>query len=372
MAGCSHGSGSERAAAGGTTAAAKAPVSVAASTPSPTAVAASAVPTPSKSPTPSATGQLRVLLTDTFPVASSDFLGVIAAEAPDGSVFATFGSQKTGYPVTTAGTAVYVVDGDQHAQVAEHPTIPVTALAADDTYLYAGGGTQVIEYSRATGAVVRTWNLAEPVRLMTEAAGMLWAVLGSTAGPGQVVEMNPAASTVTIVGTDTANVYDVAAGPLGLYYVTAAGATIVHISANGQRAEAPTHQTIDEQLSGAGAVQAVSVIDGQLLLTTNAGQGLDSVARTYNASTLAGPETEAPGTAGSNDAIGSLSGPVDIIQGESPDCQGVSCVGRYNLSTGAVTDDLAFSNARLGLLLGPDPAVIVFPASGSVYLDRIG
>jgi len=334
-----------------------------------TATGAPAVPTPSA---PSTSGQLRVLLHDDFPVASNAFLGVIAAEAPDGSVFATFGSQQSGYPETSAGTAVYVVDGNQQPQVAEHPTIPVTALAADDTYLYAGGGTQIIEYSRSTGAIVRSWNLAMPVRLMTVAAGMLWAVLGSSTGPGQIAEMNPDASTVTTVGTDGANVFSIAAGPLGLYYVPAGGTTIVRISATGQRTQAPTHQTINEQLSGPGAVQAISVIGGQLFLVTDAGQGLDSVSRTYDASTLAGPATEAPGTAGSNHAVDSLAGPIDIAQGEARACA-APCAGRYNLATGAVTDAVTFpSSARLGLLLGPYPAVIVFPASGSVYLDRIG
>lgn len=368
-AGCSTGSSPLSAATGGTPAPASAPGSVSASAASATATAALAVPAPSA---PSTSGQLRVLLHEDFPVQSSDSIGVIAAEAPDGTVFATFGSQQSGFPATTPGTAVYVVDGDRQPQVAEHPEIPVTALAADDTYLYAGGGSQIIEYSRATGAVVRTWSLAMPVRLMTVAAGRLWAVLGSISGPGQIAEMNPDASTVTTVGSDAADVLDVAAGPLGLYYVPAGGTTIVHISATGQRQEAPTHLSVNAQLSGAGAVQAISVIGGQLLLVANAGQGLDSVSRTYNSATLAGPHTQAPGTAGSNHAIDSLGGPVDLSQGGSLGCP-AACVGRYNLSTGAVTDSVTYpSGVRLGPLLGPYPAVIVFPPSGSVYLDRIG
>lgn len=368
-AGCSAGSSTHSAAAGGAGTPASAPGSVPASAASATATAPLAVPTPSA---PSTSGQLRVLLHEDFPVQSSDSVGVIAAEAPDGSVFATFGSQQSGFPATTPGTAVYVVDGDQQVQVAEHPQIPVTALAADETYLYAGGGTQIIEYSRATGAVVRTWTLAMPVRLMTVAAGRLWAVLGSTSGPGQIAEVNPDASTMTTVGTDAEDVLDVAAGPLGLYYVPAGGTTIVHVSATGQRQEAPTHLTVNAQLSGAGAVQAISVIGGQLLLVANAGQGLDSVSRTYDAATLAGPQTQAPGTAGSNHAIDSLAGPVDLSQGGSLACS-AACVGRYNLSSGAVTDAVRYpSGVRLGILLGPYPAVVVFPPSGSVYLDRIG
>jgi hypothetical protein len=48
-------------------------------------------------------------------------------------------------------------------------------------------------------------------------------------------------------------------------------------------------------------------------------------------------------------------------------------VGRYDPATGTVTDAVTFpASARLGLLVGPYPAVIVFPPSGRVYLDRIG
>jgi hypothetical protein len=322
---------------------------------------------------PSASGPLRVLLHDDFRVASNDFLGVIAAEAPDGSVFAAFGSQQSGSPATTPGAAVYVVDGNQAAAVAEHPQIAVTAIAADDTYLYVGGGTQIIEYSRATGAVTRTWPLTLPVRLMTAAAGRLWAVLGGTAGPGRVVEISPQAATVVTVGTDTANVLDIAAGPLGLYYVPSGGATIVHVGLTGQRQEAPTHQTVNEQLSGPSAIQAISVIGGTLLVIHDAGQGLDSTAQTYDASTLAGPQANVPGTAGSNHAIDSLGGPVDLVHAGSLACSGDSCVGRYDPATGTVTDAVTFpASARLGLLVGPYPAVIVFPPSGRVYLDRIG
>src|SRR5580658_3890399 len=76
-------------------------------------------------PAPSATGPLHVLLHDAFPVASSISVGAIGAEAPDGSVFAAFGTQAAGSLEVPAGVAIYVIDGDQSPQVAEHPTIPV-------------------------------------------------------------------------------------------------------------------------------------------------------------------------------------------------------------------------------------------------------
>ncbi len=364
--GCSGGHGT------GTTASTSSPASVTPSasarpSTSPTAVS---VPAP---PAPSTSGQLRVLRRDAFPVKSSAFLAAIAAEAPDGSVFAAFGAPQNGSPVAPAGTAVYVVDGGGPVQVAEHPSIPVAALAADDTYLYVGGGNQIVEYARATGSIARTLTLARPVRLMAAAAGQLWAVLGSVSGPGQVVEISPGSGTVTAVGSDAANVVSVAAGPLGLYYVESGGATIVRINPNGTRLQSSTNQTVNQELSGPAAIQAISVIGSQLFLIHDAGQGLDSSSQTYNATTLAGPETNAPGIAGSNHAIDSLAGPVASSMPEASGCSGQSCVGRYNIATGAVTDAVTYpQTTRLGPLLGPYPAVIVLPPSGRVSLDRIG
>jgi hypothetical protein len=270
-----------------------------------------------------------------------------------------------------AGSALYVVDGDQPAQIAEHPAIAVTAVAADNTYLYVGGSRQIIAYSRATGAVAQTWNVAEPVRLMAASAGRLWAVLGTIAA-GQVVEITPVSSAISTVGTDTANVESIAAGPKGIYYVESGGATIVHIRPDGARQHAPTNQTVNQMLSGPAAVQAISVIEDQLFLVHDAGQGLDSSSQTYNAATLAGPMTNAPGTAGSNHAIGSLGGPIDLLTRESP--AGGNEVARYNLTTGAVTDAVSYSLDLRGFgpLLGPYPAVFVVESNGRVYLDRIG
>jgi hypothetical protein len=326
------------------------------------------VPVP---PAPSASGPLRVRLRDAFPVQSSAFTSAIATEAPDGSVFAAFTTQQSSQ--APAGTAVYVVDGDGPVQVAEHPSIPVAALAADATYLYVGGGNQIIAYVRSTGSVARTLTLAMPVRLMAAAAGQLWAVLGSIGGPGQVVEISPGSGAVTTVGTDTANVADVAAGPLGLYYVESGGATIVRVNPNGTHLEAATNQTVNQQLSGPGAIQAISVIGSELFVIHDAGQGMDSSSQTYDATTLAGPQTNAPGIAGSNHAVGSLAGPMDVSAPDGPGCSGQGCVGRYNTATGAITDAVTYpQSTRLGPLLGPYPAVIVFPASGRVYLDRIG
>jgi hypothetical protein len=342
-------------------------------TPSPSAsVSASVGPvTLPALPAPSASGQLRVRLRDAFPVQSSALASAIATEAPDGSVFAAFASLQS--PEAPAGTAVYVVDGDGPVAVAEHPSIPVTALAADATYLYVAGGTQIIEYARSTGAIARTLTLALPVRLMAAAAGQLWAVLGSIGGPGQVVEISPGPGTVTTVGTDTADVADVAAGPLGLYYVESGGATIVRVSPNGTRLKAATNQTVNQQLSGPGAIQAISVIGSQLFVIHDAGQGMDSSSQTYDATTLAGPYTNAPGIAGSNHAVGSLAGPIDLSAPDGSGCSGQACVGRYNTATGAITDAVTYpQSTRLGPLLGPYPAVIVFPASGRVYLERIG
>jgi hypothetical protein len=324
---------------------------------------------------PSASGPLHVVLHDAYQVtysASQTPPGVISAEAPDGSVFAAFGPEQPGAAVVApSGSAVYVVDGNQPAQVAEHAAAPVTALAADDTYLYiAGSNSQIFEYNRATGVLAGTWNVAQPVRLMAASAGKVWAVLGGMTG-GLVVEIDPVSGRVTAVGSDTANVESVAAGPQGIYYVESGGATLVHISPDGTRQQAPTNQAVNLELSGPAAIQAISVIANQVLLVHDAGQGLDSSAQTYDASTLAGPLSNAAGTAGGNHAISSLAGPVDV---EFAEVTGLSEVGRFDLSTGAVTNAVSYpaDTKGVGPLMGPYPAVFVFPPSGPVYLDRIG
>jgi hypothetical protein len=364
--GCSAGGGSGSTASTTTPASAK-PSASASPSSSPTAVNVSAPPAPS------ASGKLRVRLRDAFPVQSSAFMTAIATEAPDGSVFAAFTTQQNGTPSAPAGAAVYVVDGDGPVQVAEHPPIPVTALAADSTYLYVGGGNKIVEYARATGSVARTLTLALPVRLMTASAGKLWAVLGSLTGSGQVVEISPGSGAVTTVGTDTANVVDVAAGPLGLYYVESGGATIVRVNPNGTHLEASTNQTVNQQLSGPAAVQAISVLGSQLFVIHDAGQGMDSSSQTYDATTLAGPQNNAPGVAGSNHAVDTLAGAMDASGQDGSACSGKACVGRYNVATGAVTDAVTFpQSTHLGPLLGPYPTVIVFPTSGHVVLERLG
>ncbi len=354
-----------------------------ASTTNPASAKPSASASPSSSPTavnvqappaPSASGTLRVRLRDAFPVQSSAFMAAIATEAPDGSVFVAFTTEQNGTASAPAGTAVYVVDGDGPVQVAEHPSIPVTALAADSTYLYVGGGNKIVEYARATGSIARTLTLAMPVRVIAASAGKLWAVLGSSVtGPGQVVEITPGSGTVATVGTDGTNVVDVAAGPLGLYYVESGGATIVRVNPNGTHLEAATNQTVNQQLSGPGAIQAISIIGSELFVIHDAGQGMDSSSQTYDATSLAGPQGNAPGIAGSNHAVDTLAGAMDASAPDGPACSGRPCVGRYNVSTGAVTDAVTFpQSTHLGSLLGPYPAVIVFPASGHPYLARVG
>ena len=110
----------------------------------------------------------------------------IATEAPDGSVFAAFTSQQSGTPSAPAGTAIYVVDGNGPVQVAEHPPIPVTALAADATYLYVGGGNQIVEYARATGSIARTVTLSLPVRLMATSSASCGPSSAASPVPGRL------------------------------------------------------------------------------------------------------------------------------------------------------------------------------------------
>ena len=199
------------------------------------------------------------------------------------------------------------------------------------------------------------------------------AVRRGLTGSGQVVEITPGSGSVKAVGTDTANVVNVAAGPLGLYYVESGGATIVRVNPNGTHLEAATNQTVNQQLSGPAAVQAISILGSQLFVVHNAGQGLDSSSQTYDATTLAGPQNNAPGVAGSNHAVETPAGPMDLSEPDGSACSGKGCVGRYNVASGAVTDAVTYpTSTHVGVLLGPYPTVILFPSTGRVVLERIG
>lgn len=102
----------------------------------------------SVSPTPGAAagGSLRVAA-DVDLGAQSSQAQVVAAEAPDGTVF------------YAAGQVVMVVDGAGAPQPAEHPGAKVLGLGASSSTLYVVTPQALIAYSRSTGNQAGRWAL---------------------------------------------------------------------------------------------------------------------------------------------------------------------------------------------------------------------
>jgi hypothetical protein len=287
--------------------------------------------------------------------------GVVAAQGPDGAVFVA--------GAIAAPQIVWVVDGTSPAGVAEHVAGPVTALAADTNNLYVGVGKSISAYSRTTGALVHTWNqtaLFGTVNQLAVAGNRVWGLYtapddGPPAAPAALVEIDPSLSMPVRTITGITGAFSIAAGDAGVYYVTNNSSQVVEQTNNGHTSSAPTKQTVDLQLSGPSAIQAIAVVSGRLLLQHDAGQGLDAVLNTYDASSLAGPSAPIPFSA----AEQLLSTPSGLFVVGNPDTGACSsgqqtCVRRFSLASGNVGTSVALpDDTEASTLTGPYPTVVV-------------
>ena len=90
--------------------------------------------------------------------------------------------------------------------------------------------------------------------------------------------------------------------PTGIDYVTSKGTTLVRRTNAGVVTSKPTHLTVNLTLSGPGAVQAQVVSGSTVFVKFAAGQGLDAVTYTYDATTLTG--RHGPNTFSADAALG--------------------------------------------------------------------
>ena len=256
------------------------------------ATSATAVPAAAGSnalPTPGPTGALQIFADVPIKGAfASAETGLTVAQAPDGAIFV---AGKVASP-----QVIWVVDGARAAGIAEHVQGPVTALAADAANLYVGVGQTVAAYSRTTGNVVRTWHTGLPGTLtqLVVAGARVWGLStpsgdNSPGAPNGLIELDPSSSTPVRTVSDFADVFSMAAGPSGIYYVTKQSSELVEQTNAGATITAPTDQQVNLQLSGPSAIQAVAVVGGQVIAQHDAGQGLDAQLNTYDATTLVGP-----------------------------------------------------------------------------------
>jgi hypothetical protein len=325
-------------------------------------------------PLPGASGPLSIFadvpIKGAFSAAQT---GLTAAEGPDGAVFVA--------GVATAPQIIWVVDGIKPAAVAEHVAAPVTALAADADNLYVGVDDSVYAYSRTTGALVHRWSptvLPGTVTQLAIAGDRVWGLFtepddGPTGAPGGLVEIDPTSADPVRTVSGITGAFSIAAGTAGVYYVTKQSSQLVEQTNNGDSVSVPTHQSVDLQLSGPSAIQAVAVVGGQVVLQHDAGQGLDAVLNTYDAASLAGPSAPISFSA-AEQLVSTPSGLFVIGNPDTGACTAgqQTCMRRFSLAGGNVGSPLGLPDDTLAsVVTGPYPTVVL-GAGSDVHVLRIG
>jgi hypothetical protein len=344
--------------------------------------AASSSNAPTALPAPGPTGPLAIFadvsVKGAFSTAQS---GLVAAQGPDGAVFVAGVA-----PPTTQPQVIWVVDGVQPAAVAEHVTGPVTALAADTTNVYVGISSSIYAYSRTTGALVHRWlptalaGSGTQVTQLAIAGDRLWGLFtesadAPTGAPGGLVEIDPTSTSMVRTISGITGAFSFAAGSAGVYYVTKQSSQLVEQTNNGDTISVPTHQSVNLQLSGPSAIQAVAVVGDQVVLQHDAGQGLDAVLNTYDAGSLAGP-SPAISFSAAEQLVSTPSGLLVIGNPDTGACAAgqQTCVRRFSLSGGSggnVGDSLALPDDTLATTLtGPYPTVVL-GAGSDLHVLRI-
>jgi hypothetical protein len=306
----------------------------------------------------SAGGGLAVTSNTEIP-ASNPHNSIVAGEGPDGTVY-----------VAVPGGATDAIDelvGAHSAKKVETVLPGTVGIAATKSVFFVAGPRAIASFSRATGDLERTWvvkvssELGVAGNMMVAGDGRLW-VVGSTGHGRKVFEINPHSDAIKSVGSGH-NVFSLAVGPLGAYFVRSGGHTLVRVATNGHVATAPTHETVNETLSGPGAVQAEAVADGILLVSHAAGQGLDATLVRYSAHSLAHLSIAGTDLAHSQVVATTAGVLVLLATDDTRGCKNPAvhaCVARISTKTAAALDTVKLpTGAVLSPLLGPKPAVVV-------------
>jgi hypothetical protein len=161
-----------------------------------------------------------------------------------------------------------------------------------------------------------------------------------------------------------------------VYYVTKQSSQLVEQTNNGDTVTVPTHQSVDLQLSGPSAIQAVAVVGGKVVLQHDAGQGLDAVLNTYDAGSLAGPSAPISFSA-AEQLVSTPSGLFVIGNPDTGACAAgqQTCVRRFSLpggNSGNLGEPLALPDDTLATdETGPYPTVVL-GAGSDLHVLRIG
>jgi hypothetical protein len=212
---------------------------------------------------------------------------VLAAEAPDGTVFVAAQA-----PVSPAPSVIYVVDGNGPATVAEHFGSGVAALAADATNLYVATYSTVTAFSRSSGNQVAQWTLPavnsanssnDDLVAMTAAAGRV-DVLITQGNDVSVLRITPTSSAAPVVVVQ--GIGGAAVGPDGTIYYEQNSQRLTSVSPSGTTVTGPA--LTDSPNGEGGGVQEVNfVAGGEVWVGEPAGQGEDTQWTTFDVTTLA-------------------------------------------------------------------------------------
>lgn len=295
---------------------------------------------------------------------------IVAGEAPDGAVFLAV-------RLSASTDAIEVATGSHAPKVVTDVPGGTVAIAASHSLFFVAGRTALSGFRRSSGAVTRTWSVRVPKSFglaggpMVYGDGRLWAVRLTSKGR-EVVEINPSSATITTVGSGH-NVENLAVGPRGVYFVQSGGHTLVRVAANGTHVTAPTHETVNEHLSGPAAVQPIAVSGKTLLVAHDFGQGEDAELIRYNAASLA-KLSEVSTNLFHTDIVPTVDGNLLLFNGTVGGCSTPAhpvCVAEISTTTAKTSHGRQLpAGQALSALVGPHPAVVVRHA-GHVRLVRL-
>ena len=213
----------------------------------------------------------------------------VATEASDGTAYvaALTGAGQTVYAVSPAGV-VHLLDKVTGVGA-------ITTVAVDHADVYVGTRQAVTAYARGNGRLVRRWPLSPTPRGLSQlvvAGNRVWGLLtpvGFHRAPSSLVELDPTQQERVATVNGVADTLSIAATTTGIEYVTDKSSTLVRRTDAGVVTRTATLLAVNLNLSGPAAIQAAVISGSTLFVTFAAGQGLDAVTYTYNATTLAGP-----------------------------------------------------------------------------------
>jgi hypothetical protein len=322
-------------------------------------------------PTPATSGPLTVAASVAVPLPAN--VQITAAEAPDGAVFVSQESHDS-----SVTTVVWVVDPSGPAEIAEHVTGGVSALAADATNLYIFADNSVTGYTRSTGNQMGQWTLPPVSTANTSDADLVSMVAANgevlvMIAQGNLQDIYRIRPTSTSAPKLIAHGTSAAFGSNGTVFYERSDNRLVALSPTGTTTVGPLLPNAPNG-EGGGIADVDAVAGGLVWVSIPAGQGLDAQLTPYSATTLQAMG-KYPGSV-TEQIVDTSAGPLVLVGPDGPggcpqgtSATSTSCVFRIS-PTAALTDPTTVGSAEQ--LLGPQPAVVTAsPTSSDLVVDRL-